>query len=125
MPDATTTATSEATPPAGADILDRLLGQPHTTSEPPEVTAQREALMTDVATEIRRLRQIIGERDAIAMLAKQVRTALEAYEAAEGKAAEKAAAESKAAEAKAAKEQQAAHAQSQAQHEQHGSDKHK
>jgi hypothetical protein len=124
MPDATTTVTSEATPPAGADILDRLLGQPHTTSEPPEVTAQREALMNDVATEIRRLRQIIGERDAIAALAKQVRTALEAYEAAEGKAAEKAAADSKkAAEAKAAKEQQAAHAQSQ--HEQHGSDKHK
>jgi hypothetical protein len=102
-----------AEPALGADILDRLLGQPHTTGEPPEVTMQREALMNDVATEIRRLRQIVGERGAIAALAKQVKAALEAYEAAEGKATEKAAADQKTAEA--AQKEHAAQAQHQAQ----------
>jgi hypothetical protein len=99
MAEAAQAAQGGAQPAPGADILDRLLGQPHTTGEPPEVTMQREALMNDVAAEIRRLRQIVGERGAIVTLAKQVRAALEAYEAAEGKAAEKAAADQKAAEA--------------------------
>jgi hypothetical protein len=110
MPDATTTATSAATPPAGADILDRLLGQPHTTSEPPEVTMQREALMAEVVAEIRHLRQIVGLQDNVKTLAKSVKAALDAYEAAEKAAEEKAAADAKATQA-----QQAAHAQVQAQ----------
>ena len=70
------------------DIIDRLLGQPHTTGEPPEVTAAREALLADTIAEIRRLRQIVGERDAIKALAQQMRTALDAYDAAMEKAAE-------------------------------------
>jgi hypothetical protein len=114
MAEATQRAAQAAEPPApGPDILDRLLGQPHTTGEPPEVTAQREALMTDVAAEIRRLRQVVAERGAIVTLAKQVRAALDAYEAAEGKAAEKAAADQKAAEA--VQKEHAAQAQHQAQ----------
>jgi ClpP class serine protease len=91
-----------------SDILDRLLGQPHTTSEPPEVTAQREALMGDVALEIRRLRELVGQHDAMKAMAKQMRQALDAYEAAEEKAAEKAAADTKAAAAKAEEARHAA-----------------
>jgi hypothetical protein len=98
-----------------SDILDRLLGQPHTTSEPPEVTAQREALMADVALEIRRLRQIVGERDAIKALATQMRAALDAYDASQEKAeaqAEKdAAAAAKKAEQDAKKAEKAEEAQ--------------
>jgi hypothetical protein len=90
------------TAPNSPDIVDRLLGQPHTTSEPAEVTAQREALMTEVIAEIRHLRETVGLQDAVKTLAKQVKAALDAYEAAEKAAAEKAAADAKAAQEKAA-----------------------
>jgi hypothetical protein len=96
-----------------SDILDRLLGQPHTTSEPPDVTAQREAIMAEVVGEIRRLRQVVAQHDAVKALATQMKAALDAYEAAQKAAADKAAAEQKAAEEKAAADSKAAHAAAQ------------